>query len=237
MKLFVKMAMVVCLVLIITGGSMSSMGSDAVNEKAARENTIRDLKSRYTRLSRKEPTADNILNSLMIQNAQGEKAGEIIAALKLIVSDKMDVGIITKEILACYDRNPNYWLIQAICADTLLRIDKPKGIDLSRKIIGDQNMSLEAKLNVAQSLVAAKVLIGYPVLREGLITSNDYQRRKIAIPLLAAFSAYDGVVYGEHGEKVDIHTLIADAKKSVKDQRIIDDLEKAELKYSKQPNQ
>jgi hypothetical protein len=211
--------------------------NDPATQKIAYEQELLEQRQLYLQSSGNQPTVDNLLKSLTIQNARGDKGTEVLATLKLITSDKIDLSTIIKEILACYDRNPDNELVQIACADTLVRIDKSKGIDLSRKILANPQMTIDAKLRVARNLVAAKVLIGYPVLREGLITSNDYQRRKIAIPLLAAFSAYDGVVYGEHGEKVDIRTLIADAKKSVKDQRIIDDLEKAELKYSKQPNQ
>jgi len=75
-----------------------------------------------------------------------------------------------------------------------------------------------------------KILIGYPVLRDGLITPNDYQRM-IAFSLLDSFYKYNGAVYGEDGEKIDIPGLIADAKKTA--QKVVDDLGKVEGKYRK----
>jgi len=231
MKWFVTV--VVCLTVIISHGT--AMSNDSVNEAAARENALRRLKDEYTSVTHKEPTLANLLKSLTIQNAQGEKLMEVVDALQLIVSekDKMKSDAIIKEIMACYDNNP-YWLVRTICADVLVRIEKPTGIELSRKILRDPSVCLEAKLCVAQNLVAVKVLMGYPVLREGLKTPIDYQRKQLALPLLDAFAVYDGAVYGEQGEKIDIASLLAETRKSA--QAVVDDLAKAEAKYGKKPS-
>jgi len=223
---------VVCMAAAIPGGS-AILGAEHPYKAVERERRFLDLRAEYTDLTGKEPTRKNLLMSLTIQNAQGEKGGEVIAALQLLAHDKDETGNAAEAVLACYERNPTNWLVRAICARALVRLDKPKGVELSRKILGDSKEGLDARLSVARDLVAEEVLIGYPVLREGLITPNDYQRRKKALPLLDAFSAYDGAVYGERGEKIDIAALIAEAKKAAKGPKIMDDLVKAELEHAR----
>ncbi len=236
MKQFMTKTIIAFLTLIIVGGHMASMADQYVNEEAAVKGKLLKMKTYYTSITQKEPTTENLRKSITIQNAHGEKAEEVITALDLITPENKELESVTKDILSCYDRNSDNQLIQNVCADALLRIDKPRGVDLSCKILADTKMKLETRLRAARSLVSAKVLFGYPVLREGLTTHDDYQRTRLALPLLEAFFPYDGAVYGEQGEKIDIHALIADAKKNTKDQKIIDDLEKAELKYSNKLN-
>lgn len=216
----------------MAGGITVTMADPATPEIAL-EQELREQRQLYVLSSGTQPTVENLFKSLTIQNARGDKGTEVITALKLIMfkyKTELDSDTVTKAIIACYDGNPDSELIQVVCADSLVRIDNLKGVALSRKILDDPKKELETKLRVARNLIAVRVLIGYPVLREGLITPNDYTRKRLGLPLLDAFAAYDGSVYGEHGEKVDIHALIADVKKNAKEQKVIYDLEKAELK-------
>lgn len=228
------LAMVTCIGVFVVEGT-AAVTDDAVSRAAARKIALQELRTEYTRLTGKEPIGRNLLESLKIQNAQDEKAEEVVTSLKLVAFDEVKSDTVVMAILDCYDKNPDAWLIRVACADALLHIDKPRGIGLSSKILDDPKTNLEARLSVAHILAAKKVLIGYPVLREGLTTPNDFQRRALAIPLLDVFFAYDGAVYGEHGERVDVRAILADARKAAKEQKVIDDLKKAELKHNTQP--
>ena len=225
------------------GAQSNNADREAAIEKMKevdRQKGLHEVESVYSKYTGKEPTRENLLNSLKMKNAKGDELLAVNVALQIILLEKdklkLDPDTISQAIQECFENypDPDYWLVRVFCAHNLMRIDKPKGIDLSRKILDDPKMELIAKLNMARRLIKAKVLIGYPVLLEGLITPNDDLRRKLAIPLLEAFFTYDGAIYGEKGEKVDIRALIAKAKKDAKEQKIIDDLEKAESKFNEQ---
>ncbi|OGV53490.1 MAG: hypothetical protein A2X45_24465 [Lentisphaerae bacterium GWF2_50_93] len=211
------------------------MANDPKTPEIAREQELQQQRKRYTQFSGNQPTVENIRMSLSVKDVQGEKTGELVAALKLIVldKDKIEKDAFSKEISACFDKNLDNDIVQVMCADALVHIDRAQGIELSRKILDNPKKSLDSKLLVAKHLVNEKVLIGYSILLEGLLTPDDFQRKNIVLPLLYAFFAYDGKVYGEKGEMIDIKSLIADAKNNTKEQKVLDDLEKAELKYSK----
>jgi hypothetical protein len=243
---------IVCVTLIIIGVSVT-MGAQSIDinnsereaaiekmKEADRQEVLREMEAVYTQRSGKEPTKENLLESIKTKNAKGDELLAVNIALHIILLKKdklqLDPDTISKLIQECYYNyyDSDYRSIRVSCANILMRIDKPKGVELSRKILDDPKMDLRSKLNTARLLINAKELIGYPVLQEGLIASKDQLRTRLAIPLLEAFFTYDGTVYGEKGEKVDILALIAKAKKDAKEQKIIDDLEKAELKFNEQ---
>jgi len=55
-------------------------------------------------------------------------------------------------------------------------------------------------------------LFGYPVLKEGLLSRDEYTRAK-AIELLEAFRKFDGKIYDDDGHTINIQSLLNEVKK------------------------
>jgi hypothetical protein len=223
-----------------------SLGTDPVKimnlKVLTQQNELEDSKAGYTKITHKEPTSDNLIKSLRIEfkqkDIQDEQILEVFLTLQILAleKDNMDSDKLTKAIMTSYETNISDPFFRTLCLDALLNINKPKGIDLARKIMDENKLNMDAKLRISTSLVRNKELFGYPVLREGLLIYDDRQRKTQAIPLLKDYFPYDGAVYGEHGEKVDIKALIAEAKKNAKgNANIIIDLENAESEFDKLP--
>lgn len=226
MRVSLLVAAIVTIV-IPTGASIAV--ASAATPEIAHKNEVLEYQEFYRAACGKEPTNENLLKSLTNENVKGRNNAELIIALKLISLDSQPAAV-AEQILACYERN-TYWHVRIACADALVHVDKEKGIGLSRKIINDPDVGLEAKVLLARDLISVKVLEGYPALKEGLVSSDEHLR-DMAMSLLDKFRPYDGAPYGESGQKVDISGTIAEAKKTA--QSILNDLDKAATKTQPQ---
>ena len=108
MKLYLMLAM--SFTILLCAAPALTMGDDYTDAKAAREGMLRKLKARYVKLAGRQPTIENLLESLKIEKAVGKQAGEVIAALGLISHDEGRPATAAEAILACYQGNPGYWL-------------------------------------------------------------------------------------------------------------------------------
>ena len=187
----------------------------------------------FTRMTGKQPTHMNLVESLKIKNSDGSKNSEIVIALNLLIIEKQKDKALVPEIIECYNRNSD-WLIRVLCSEMLLDLDEEQGGDLAKKIIDDPQLDVDAKLRMSRRLVERGKLFAYPVLREGLTTANNAILReeyattnnpvlrerlasinkyhmRIVMELLEAYRPYDGKVWDEKtGEKIDIAQLLKD---------------------------
>ncbi len=231
---------------LLTGGIVMAY---SLTEEGHKEGKIRHYERLYEMSSEKQPTPENLKKSLDIvllpkiglsvpldkillemgEDIRPHATTELISALNLI--RLRDIGVndndeeLTAKILSCYENNPNWELVRVVSARSLIHVNREKGIELSRTMFRNPKTSLEFKLRLARNMVMEGVLLGYPVLREGLLTPNDY-RRRIALALLENFRPYDGEVCERSGEKIDISGLVTESKK--KAQQILEDLEAIE---------
>jgi hypothetical protein len=186
-----------------------ALATDAPNQEMALQAELQERREFYTKVSGKQPTRENLINSLKLQNASGLKAAEIVMAFDLLEMESNKDKALVPEIIKCYNNNSD-WLIHVKCSEMLLDLDEKKGIELAKKIIDDPQLDLEAKLSMSRRLVKKGKLFAYPVLREGLMTSNKW-RHRMALELLEEYRSYDGKVWDEKsGKKIDISQLLKD---------------------------
>ena len=190
---------------VCSGGIDMAYANDSANEEIAIAQEQKEIASRYSCLTGKEVNHANLIQSLSITNARGQRASEIVAALDLIRLSAEKNTELARSVEACYQQNP-YWLVQVKCIEALGVLDEAKADDLAHKILADSNMELEARLLVAKLEVKKGKLYGYPVLRAGLMSTNGYQQR-IADELMNDFEKYDGQVYDENNGKIDLRKL------------------------------
>lgn len=203
--------MLICVSVQFISGGIKMAIADPIDEATAFQNETRKNKAIYTAVSGKQPTFDNLIKSIRMENIKGLHDSEIAQALDLLIMGKGKDQTLVPDILECYNRNSS-WLVRVLCVEMLLNIDEDKGVELAKKIINDPKIELRAKLSMSRKLVAKGKLFAYPILREGLTTTSNYQKR-IALELLEQYRSYDGKVWDEKsGEKINVDQLLKDTK-------------------------
>jgi len=189
------------------GGINMACADDPMDKESAVRQEKKELADRYFRLSGKQADYTNLVQSLDQMNARGKRASEVVAALDLIhLSGRSDEDLVEK-ISACYQKNP-YWLVRLKCVEVMGAIDDAAADKYAREMLNDSDAGLESKVLVAKEALKRGKLFGYPVLFEGLISSNKYER-KIAEELKDKFESYDGQVYDKKAEKkIEIEKLM-----------------------------
>lgn len=195
-----------------------AFATDAPNKEMAFQAELQEKREFYIKVSGKKPTRENLINSLKIKNADGLKSTEIVMAFNLLEMEKEKDRTLVPEIIKCYNNNSD-WLIHVKCSEMLLDLDEEKGVEMAKKIINDPQANLEAKLSMSKRLVKKGKLFAYPVLREGLTTSNSY-RKRMAMELLEKYRPYDGKAWDEKsGKKINIAQLLKDVNIKVSTNR------------------
>lgn len=207
-RCFIPMLAVIGLISI---RAVIAMAGDTVSKEAERERELRDSRNRYVKIAEKEPTRENLLGSIEVQDAKGKTAAEAIAALHLMALDETTDDTLVPEILRCYENNPKNWTIRSTCARTLLNVKKKEGVKLSRVIFSDPKANLETKLLTSIYMIKVRELDGYAVLRNGLLSSKVVEE-KLARDLLGLFREFDGVEIPATKEKIDIERLLAETE-------------------------
>jgi len=204
------------------GGSM--------NEQNRLECALQEARRCYRSFVGREPTLENISQSLKMDNTEYNGLAEIVVALDIVALESTNANVLADAVLKCYEKNPTDGNIRVGCVKALLHISRENGVELSRQLLNAQDASLETKLFVAGDLIAVHELFGYPVLKDGLVTVKGTDRR-IALALLEHFRRYDGASYNDRGEKIDISKLIEEARQKL--QKVLDDLGKAQTSKQK----
>ena len=186
-------------------GGIDMACADPANEEIAIAQEKKEAADCYFIMTGKKADRANLIQSLSITNAQGQKAVEVATALDLIRLSAEKSPELARNVEACYQQNP-YWLVQVKCVETLSVLDEARADDLAHRILDDSNIELEARLLVAKLELKKGKIFGYPVLREGLMSTNGYQQR-IAAELMNEFEKYDGLVYDKANGKIDIQKL------------------------------
>jgi hypothetical protein len=195
-------------VCLISGGSDMAL-ADPMNKEIAFQNQLQFYRKIYIKESGKQPTYENLIKSIKMENRNGLNNSEIIDALNLLIMEKENDKTLVPDIVACYNKNSR-WLIRVLCAEILLDLEEGKGVELAKKIINDPQADLEAKLSMSRSLVKKGKLFAYPVLREGFMTPKKYLRIT-AQELLEEYRPYDGKVWDEKSDKkINIAQLMKD---------------------------
>lgn len=187
------------------GGIDMAYANDPANEEIAIAQEKKEVAGRYSCLTGKEANHTNLIQSLSMTNAQGQCASEVVAALDLIRLSAEKNTEFVRSVEACYQQN-SYWLVQVKCVEALSVLDEAKADGLAHKILADSNMELEARLLVAKLMLKRGKLFGYPVLREGLMSTNKYQQR-MAAELMDGFEKYDGQAYDKGSGKINVREL------------------------------
>lgn len=204
------------------------------HEKALAELSARiseEMKSEtewmYTDETGRPATRDNLIYSLTKSfNAKGF-SGEIFSALSVIDACGYKGDDIIDAIATCYNTAKSY-VFKARCIDTMFRLDEAKADAMARELWADQELGawdpygrLKDQLYLAETLVYRnrKRLFAYPTIRQGLMTKGKSARKtaaeavmKKAEKVLELYRPYDGEVYNEQGDKIDIEGLQAEVK-------------------------
>ena len=184
---------------------------DPMSKELAVRQEEKELVDRYSRLSGKQAHYTNLVQSLDQTNARGKCASEVVAALDLIHLSGRTDGALGEKISACYQNNP-YWLIRLKCVEVMGAIDDAAADKYACEMLNDSDAGLESKILVAKEALKRGRLFGYPVLLDGLTSSNKYER-KIAEELKGKFENYDGKVYDKKAEKkIEIEELMKRVK-------------------------
>ncbi len=180
---------------------------DAMDKEIAFEQEKSELADRYSRLTGKQADYTNLVQSLEQVNVRGKHASEVVTALDLIrLTGRTDEDL-AKMITACYQANP-YWLVRLKCVEVLWALDDAAADKYAHEMLNDPDAGLESKLLVASEALTRGKLFGYSILLDGLISSNEYERR-LAEELRGKFERYDGHVYdNEKNKKVDLQELM-----------------------------
>lgn len=210
-------------ILIITLLYSNNIYSDYANPHYERMDKLRDARKFYRDITKKEPTLQNLIKSIEIKNPVGFESAEIRYALDIFTLKGMKTKEIIDKVIQCYENNLEDETIRLICAEYLvkLNVQKSRGIEFLKLMLIDDKVSLSMKILVAGTLVRNGNLEGYSVIKNGLLELYPGGRQN-AMWLLKRFVPYDGKVYNEKGDKVDIKGLI----ESVKDKMDPEDYEK-----------
>lgn len=172
---------------------------DAVDKESAINQEKIELADRYFRVSGKQAEYTNLVESLNHINVRGKRNAEKIAALDLIrLIGRKDEGLAEK-ISSCYNSNSNS-LVRLKCIEVLGELNESVADEFAYEMLSDPDSSVESKLRISRVILNRSKLFGYPVLFEGLISSNKYERR-IAEELMGKFKEYDGHVYDKKAKK------------------------------------
>ena len=199
----------VCFVLIVCGyaylgGIYVAYANDPANDEIAIAQEKKEVAGRYSCLTGKDPNRMNLIQSISRTNVRGRCASEVVAALDLIRLSEKGTNLVGS-VDACYQQNP-YWLVRVKCVETLSVLDETKADELAHAIIADSSFELEARLLIAKLMLKRGKLYGYPVLREGLVSTNKYQQR-MAAELMDGFEKYDGQAYDKGSGKINVREL------------------------------
>lgn len=184
---------------------------DFLNENAARDYAIQEAADIYFRSTGKQADYTNLVQSLGQTNAYGKHASEVVVALELIYLSGRPDEALAEKVSACYQNNP-YWLIRLKCVEVMGVIDDAAADKYACEMLNDSDAGLESKILVARELLKRGRLFGYPVLLDGLTSSNKYERR-IAEELKVKFENYDGQIYDNKSKKkIEIKELMEKVK-------------------------
>lgn len=184
---------------------------DAMDKASAIRQEKAELADRYFRVSGKQAEYTNLVESLNQMNVRGKRNAEVIAALDLIrLTGRKDEDI-AETISSCYHSNSNS-LVRLKCVEVLGAINEAVADEFAHEMLSDPGYSVESKLRVSRVILNRNKLFGYPVLFEGLVSSNKYERR-IAEELMRKFEKYDGQVYDKKTkQKIEIGELMKKVK-------------------------
>jgi|GEM_PF-3174004 len=189
------------------GGINMACADDAMDKESAIRQEQAELADRYFRVSGKQAEYTNLVESLNQPNVSGKRNAEVIVALDLIrLTGRKDEDI-TEKISSCYHSNSNS-LVRLKCVEVLGELNEAVADAFAHEMLSDPDYSVESKLRISRVILNKNKLFGYPILFEGLVSSNKYERR-IAEELMRKFEKYDGQIYDKKTEKkIDIRELV-----------------------------
>lgn len=187
--------------------------ADYANPHYERIGKLMDASRSYREITHKDPTYYNLMKSLEIKNADGYSLFEVQDAIDILLLKDIKTREVVDKIIRCHDNNFGNWGIRLKCGEYLIKLDveKTKGIEFLHLILNDPNMDISARILAADTMIKAGNLEGYFVIKDGLL-SKDYGAKINAIWLLKRFVPYDGKLYNEEGDKVDVKGLIDSVK-------------------------
>ena len=160
----------------------------------------------YTMAAKRDAQRTNVLSSLESTNYL-----EIVSALGVLAAERASSTNVAARVRDCYVRNVRNedWFVRISCIRVLLFADQSKGVGYAKDAL--KELPLEGKLGLCIYLIGQGKLFGYPVLREGLLTTNVNTRR-MTLQLLESYRQYDGQVWNEAGDRINIEGLIQETR-------------------------
>jgi len=178
-------------------------------DEERKQSMFDDAKSGYKMVLNKEATISNVLESIQLNIENLKIQNEVTLALQFLEfinpNDVSNLNEVVQLVLQSYNNTSNH-RIQRYAADTMMNLNKEKGIELNKKIINDKSYKLSDKLFQANRLVKAGVLVDCDLVKEGL-KSKDKLARSNAEMVIRRYGKYDGQV-DEKGNKIDVMELI-----------------------------
>jgi hypothetical protein len=177
-------------------------------DEERKQSMFDDAKSGYKMVLNKEATISNVLESLQLNIENLKIQNEVTLALQFLEfinpNDVSNLNEVIQLVLQSYNNTLNH-RVRRYVADTMMNLNKEKGIELNKKIINDENYTLSDRLFQAENLVRAGVLVDCDLAKEGL--KKDGATRRHALEFIDSYSRYDGKI-NEKGNKIDAVELI-----------------------------
>ena len=178
-------------------------------DEERKQSMFHDAQVAYKMVLNKEATLSNVLESLQLDITNIMTGLEVADALHILQyinpNDLSNSNEVIQLVLQQHNNTTNQ-KIKRYVADTMMNLNKEKGIELNKKIINDENYSLSDRLFQADNLVRAGVLVDCDLVKEGLKSKNKSARSNAEM-VIRRYGKYDGQV-DEKGNKIDVVELI-----------------------------
>ena len=178
-------------------------------DEERKQSMFYDAQVAYKMVLNKEAAISNVLESLQLNIENLKIQNEVAFALQFLEfinpNDLSNLNEVVQLVLQCNNNTTNH-TIRINVADTMMNLNKEKGIELNKEIINDKNYTLSDKLFQADNLVRAGVLVGCELVKEGLKSKNKLARYNAEL-VIRRLEKYDGEI-DEKGNKIDIVKLV-----------------------------
>jgi hypothetical protein len=187
---------------------------DPMSKEVTKGIAQRENEGRFLEVFGHVPTVASVRK--VIQSPLVQKPSSLVAALDVVGglrSDEHGGEALAADIEALYDRDVR-GVVRMSCVSALLNIDVQRGGRLGTRFLEEEISPLQWKILAASVLLKQGVLSGYRVLGDAIATPDDYSRR-LGVQLFDAFRKFDGDVWNDNGDRVDLKDLLRQVTASV----------------------
>lgn len=189
---------------------------DWISEEARVVYETKRLEGKYLNLTKNKPSKNNLIKSLkkMFDGKTINLYAETSCALQLAkfyASKDQDFAKAAKE---CFSLN-QYWGIRIDCIEIIEMTDSKLADKLAKEMLESDTYPTEAKLHILRLSFNRNKLYAYPYLKEGLLSNKEFTVN-FAKMLLNTAKKFDGKIYNEKGEKINIKKMLGEVEEIIK---------------------